>query len=219
MIALFDLDDTLLDGDSNHLWGQFLVAQGVLDGAEYSREQARFDAAYHAGTIDFSAYLAFTLRPLRNRRAAELRAWQQEFTANHAARHVFPQALELIDSHRERGHTLIMVTATNRFFVEPFARVLQMDALLASDLEQRDGRYTGRHAGEPCYREGKLTRFRHWLASERCAEQESWFYSDSHNDLPLLHHVDHPTVVNPDTILRGIAAQQGWPILQFRTSD
>ena len=216
MIALFDLDDTLLDGDSNHLWGRFLVERGVLDAADYFREQTRFDRAYHAGTIDFSAYLSFTLQPLRGRQPGELQDWQEEFTRHHAPQSVFPQARQLVDSHRDRGDTLIMVTATNRFFVEPFARILQMHALLASDLEQRNDHYTGRPGGEPCYREGKLVHFRNWIAAQGRHGEESWFYSDSHNDIPLLEHVDHPTAVNPDAILREVAGQRGWPILSFR---
>lgn len=216
MIALFDLDDTLLNGDSNHVWGRFLVQRGVLNGPDYEREQASFDRDYHAGTIDFRTYLRFTLTPLKGREQSELREWQEAFVREQAPGALYPQGLELVASHRQRGHTLLLVTATNRFFVEPFARILQMDALLASELEERDGRYTGRCRGEPCYREGKLARFRSWLAGEGRTGEECWFYSDSHNDIPLLEQVDHATAVNPDPTLRATAEQRGWPIVSFR---
>jgi len=216
MIALFDLDDTLLDGDSNHLWGRFLVERGVLEAAPFERLQARYDAEYRAGKIAFEEYLSFTAGPLRQRSSEELSAWQRQFATQHAESALFPQAVALVDSHRRRGHALVLITATNRFFVEPFARVLGVHALLASELEQVDGCYTGRPLGEPCYREGKLRRFRAWLDAEGQARGETWFYSDSHNDIPLLEHVDNPVAVNPDAALRSLAEARRWPILQFR---
>ncbi len=214
-IALFDLDDTLLAGDSNHVWGNFLIAGGVLDGPGHRARRSRYDRQYRGGAIDFRAYLEFTLAPLRGRTPAEVGAWQREIATSHAPQAIFPAAHELLARHREAGHVLVLISATARIFVAPFAQLLGVDATLASEAELENGHYTGRVSGEPCFREGKVRHFERWLRANARQGQAAWFYSDSANDLPLLESVTHPGAVNPDRRLRETASARGWPVLDF----
>lgn len=214
-LALFDLDHTLLDGDSDYLWGEFLCDQGVVNRAAYRAENARYYREYHAGTMDIHEFLHFGLRPLAAHEPAQLYLWREAFVAACILPIIPLAARELLDSHRAQGHQLAIVTASNRFVTEPIAVELGVATLLASEPEMTDGRYTGRVAGTPCYREGKVTRVREWLAGSSESLANSWFYSDSHNDLPLLQQVSHPVAVNPDPVLAAHAAKHGWPVLQL----
>ena len=218
-LAIFDLDNTLLGGDSDYLWGRFLAERGVVDGEAYERENHRFYLEYQAGTLDIHEFLAFSLRPLARtepRRLAELR---RDFMRELIEPIILPAARTLLADHRGRGHTLLIITATNRFVTEPIAQALGVDALLATDPELRDGRYTGRVSGTPCFREGKVERLHQWLGETGQNLAESWFYSDSQNDLPLLELVTRPAAVDPDQTLAAHAEQRGWPILTLRRGD
>lgn len=212
-LAIFDLDHTLLAGDSDHAWGQFLIDREVVDAESYRRANERYYAQYRAGTLDIFEFLAFALKPLARHERDQLDAWHREFFATRIRPMITPAARALVEQHRRQGHTLMIVTATNRFVTAPIAREFGIDHLLATEPEEVDGRFTGRVAGTPCYREGKVARLRQWLEQNRETLAGSWFYSDSHNDLPLLELVDHPVAVNPDDVLRREAAARRWPVL------
>jgi HAD superfamily hydrolase (TIGR01490 family) len=215
-LAIFDLDNTLLAGDSDYLWGQFLVERGLVDGESYARENARYYDAYRAGTLDIQEFLHFALRPLREHSLAALQAWRRHFLAEKILPIILPAARELLALHCARGDTLLIITATNRFVTEPIAAELGVPNLLATDPELKDGRYTGEVAGIPCFREGKVERLRLWLKEHGQGFAARWFYSDSHNDLPLLERVEYPVAVDPDPELEGVARELGWPIVSLR---
>ncbi len=218
-LALFDLDHTLLDGDSDYLWGEFLCDQGVVDRAAYRAENARYYREYHAGNMDIHEFLQFGLRPLATHEPARLYRWRAAFVAACILPIIPPAARALLDRHRAQGHRLAIVTASNRFITAPIAAELGVATLLASEPEMLDGRYTGRVTGTPCYREGKVTRVQEWLVDSGESLAGSWFYSDSHNDLPLLQAVSHPVAVNPDPVLAAHAAKQGWPLLNLHSGS
>ena len=215
-LALFDLDNTLLGGDSDYLWGRFLVEQGLVDGERYEQENARFYAQYHAGTLDIREFLRFALQPLASHDLATLHAWRAQYLKDKIAPILLPAAQDLVEKHRAQGDTLLIITATNRFVTEPIAALYGIEHLLATDPEMVAGRYTGEISGVPCYREGKVQRLEMWLADQGMEMGESWFYSDSHNDLPLLECVTHPVAVDPDETLRQEAESKGWPVISLR---
>ncbi len=215
-LAIFDLDNTLLAGDSDYLWGEFLVERGLVDKDYYARENRRFYEEYKAGVLDIHEFMAFSLEPLTRHPVEELEALRARYLEEKIAPIVLPPAKELLRKHRERGDYLLIITATNRFVTEPIAELLGVDHLLATDPEIRDGRYTGRVAGTPCFREGKVLRLKEWLDATGRNLAESWFYSDSHNDLPLLEQVTFPVAVDPDETLAQHAETKGWPIISLR---
>lgn len=215
-LAIFDLDNTLLAGDSDYLWGCFLVARGIVDGAEYAAENDRFYQAYQAGTLDIHGYLRFALRPLAQHEPRQLRAWRAQFIEEQIRPIVLDQGRDLVESHRSQGDTLLMITATNRFLTEPIAALFGIDHLLATDPEMAGERYTGAIMGIPTFREGKVNALEAWLKHTGHQLAGSYFYSDSHNDIPLLERVAHPIVVDPDPELRLHAMQRGWSIISLR---
>ncbi len=215
-LALFDLDNTLLAGDSDYLWGRFLVSRGIVDPIYYERENQRFYDEYKAGELDIYEFLAFSLRPLAQHDLATLSAWREQFIEERILPLVTPAARELVAQHRTQGHRLVIITATNRFVTEPIAELLGVDELIATDPELVNGRYSGQVAGTPCFREGKVTRLQAWLTAHGEHLEGSWFYSDSHNDLPLLELVDHPVAVDPDDTLADHASLRSWPIISLR---
>ena len=215
-LAIFDLDNTLLDGDSDYLWGQFLVERGLVDGAFYERENQRFYDQYRAGTLDIYEFLTFMLRPLASNPLAELLNWRAQFLEAKIRPILLPRAMELVKQHRTAGDTLLIITATNRFITEPIAEMLGVPNLLATEPEFLDGRYTGRPAGIPCFQQGKVKRLNAWLAATGHDLAGSWFYSDSHNDLPLLSRVTYPVAVDPDEALAEYAQERGWPMISLR---
>ncbi len=215
-LALFDLDHTLLDGDSDSLWGRFLVKQGVVDPEEYRREGARYMAAYRAGDLDIHEFLAFGLRPLRDHTPEQLEAWRTTFMRDCVLPRIPSASRALLRRHRDLGHTLAIITATNGFIAAPVAQEFGVDALIATEAEKDGARFTGRVAGVPCFREGKVQKLEAWLQHMDGVPEERWFYSDSHNDLPLLERVEHPVAVNPDEVLAKTAAERGWPVMRLK---
>lgn len=215
-IALFDLDNTLIAGDSDYLWGCFLVEQGIVDGERYERENRRFYDQYRAGQLDIHEFLRFSLQPLAAHEPAQLQQWRQQFVEEKIRPILLPRATALIEQHRVRGDTLVIITATNRFVTEPIATLYDIGHLLATEPEQRNGRYTGAVVGTPCFQHGKVQVLEEWLAAHDQTLDDSAFYSDSHNDLPLLNRVTRPIAVDPDEILASHARQQHWPVISLR---
>lgn len=212
-IALFDLDHTLISEDSDALWGRFLVELGVLDGKDYEREKHRFLSEYREGRLDIEEFVRFALAPYAAHDQALLLQWRERFVEEKVRPLISDAAHALLDRHRDAGHILLIVTATNEFLTRPIAELLHVEHLLATPLEQANGNYTGRTAGPPCFREGKLFYLERWLDTHGHSLKDSWFYSDSHNDLPLLERVSHPVAVNPDDTLRRIAEDRDWPVV------
>ena len=215
-LAIFDLDNTLLSIDSDHAWGEFLVEQGAVDPVAYREANERFLADYNAGTLDMAAFLEMALKPLAENTPEQLAAWHQQFMASKIEPHILPKAEELLARHRTKGDTMLIITATNRFITGPIAERLGVDDLIAVEPEMVDGRYTGRVDGVPSYREGKVIRLQAWLEAQDITMDGAWFYSDSHNDLPLLEKVDHPVAVDPDDTLRKVAEERNWRIMSLR---
>lgn len=215
-LALFDLDNTLLGGDSDHAWGDYLCERGILDTATYKTRNDEFYQDYLAGTLNLTDYLNFTLEILGRTEMAQLDEWHRDFMRDCIEPIILPKALELIAKHREAGDKLVVITATNRFVTGPIVERLGIETLLATECEQVDGRYTGRTTGVPCFREGKVTRLKLWLEESGLSLEDSYFYSDSLNDLPLLEQVANPVAVDPDPKLRAEAEQRGWPVITLR---
>lgn len=215
-LALFDLDNTLLAGDSDYEWGQFLCDRGIVDRASYEKANRDFYAQYVAGTLDIYAFARFAFRPLAQHSLEDLRAWREAFMQERVHPIILPKARELLAHHRSQGHTLVIITATNRFVTEPIAAELGVDHLLATEPEFKDGRYTGEIAGIPCFQQGKVRRLEAWLQENGEELAGSWFYSDSHNDLPLLERVENPVVVDGDVPLTERAMDRGWPMISLR---
>ena len=218
-LALFDLDNTLLACDSDYEWGQFLVDRGVLDRQAYEAQNAAFYEQYKAGSLDIHEFLGFALRPLAEHTPEDLGRWHADFMASRIRPAIGAAARALVCNHRDAGDLCAVVTATNSFVTGPIAREFGVPHLVATEPEKRAGRFTGRVAGTPCFREGKIARVEAWLASRGHRLQDfpqSAFYSDSHNDLPLLERVTHPTAVDPDPKLAAVARARGWPAVSLR---
>jgi HAD superfamily hydrolase (TIGR01490 family) len=214
-LAIFDLDNTLLSGDSDYLWGQFLGELGVVDPDSYERENERFYADYRAGRLDIMAFLRFSLAPLAAHPREQLDAWHQAFMTAKIEPLIGTAALALVEQHRQAGDTLLIITATNAFVTAPIAQRFGITNLIATEPEEADGRFTGQVAGTPSFRDGKVARLEAWLAERDGTLDGSWFYSDSHNDLPLLERVSHPVAVDPDPALAQHAAEHGWPVISL----
>ena len=217
-LAIFDLDNTLIADDSDYLWGQFLVDQGIVDGALYEEANARFYEDYKQGQLDIVEFLNFSLKPLADNNPEKLYQWREQFIRETITPLLLQPAQNLVDRHKERGDTLLVVTATNRFVTEPIVGLYGIDHLLATTPEFTDGRFTGKFIGTPCFREGKIEYLRHWLEQSGENLKDSWFYSDSHNDLPLLKLVENPVAVDPDEELKNFAEKSGWPVISLRDS-
>lgn len=212
-LALFDLDNTVLNGDSDYAWGQFLASVGAVDSTRYQQTNLAFYAAYKAGELDIQAFLAFSLEPLTRHSREQLFAWRAAFVRDQIKPLVKPRMADLLERHKSHGDTLVLVTATNSFVTAPIAELLGIPHLIATVPEEQNGRFTGRSTGTPCFREGKVVRVRSWMAGRDLTWDDSCFYSDSHNDLPLLEAVGRPIAVDPDPILDTAAKQRGWEIL------
>ncbi len=215
-LAIFDLDNTLLGGDSDYLWGEFLAEQGHVDGAIRQQQNRHYYAEYKAGRLDIHDFLNFQLQPLAGVDPEILNQRRAQYIEGKIRPILLEKSRELIADHRQQGHTLLIITATNRFITQPIAELFGVSNLIASEAEIKDGRYTGKAAGIPSYAGGKVTRLNSWLKENNYQPDETWFYSDSHNDLPLLRIVNHPFAVDPDDILREEATRQGWPVISLR---
>jgi len=210
-LILFDLDNTLLSGDSDFEWAQFLIEQGVLDREVYEARNQQFYDQYKAGTLDIHEFLDFQLKPLSRHPRAQLDTWHREFMQRKVRPMMRAKARALVEQYRR--DLCVVITATNSFVTAPIAREFGVANLIATEPEQRNGEFTGGVAGIPCFREGKVARLDAWLAEQGktlALFSESWFYSDSLNDLPLLERVTHPVAVDPDATLKAHAGRLGW---------
>ncbi|MDK9704076.1 MAG: HAD-IB family hydrolase [Sulfuritalea sp.] len=218
-LALFDLDNTLLSGDSDFEWAQFLIGKGVLDREVHEARNIEFFEQYKAGTLDIHAFLDFQLAPLSRHPRDELDTWHREFLATRIRPLISAAARELVAKHAAKGDLLAIVTATNSFVTGPIAQEFNIPHLIATIPAQENGRFTGQPRGTPSFREGKIVRVDAWLESLGLwlgSFEQSWFYSDSHNDLPLLEKVTHPVAVDADATLAQAAVQRGWPQISLR---
>jgi len=218
-LALFDLDNTLLAGDSDFEWAQFLIGRGVIDGELHAAKNRDFYQQYVDGTLDIFEFLDFQLRPLARHERAQLDAWHREFMATRILPLIGERARALVRAHLDRGALCAIVTATNSFVTGPIAREFGIPHLIATIPAQEEGRFTGKPRGEPSFRGGKVTRVNAWLEALglwRGSFARSWFYSDSHNDLPLLEWASHPVAVDPDARLAAAAQARGWLTISLR---
>lgn len=215
-LAIFDLDNTLLGGDSDYLWGRYLAENGIVDEESYHQTNLAFYQDYQAGKLDINAFLEFVFTPLKNNPMSELLRWRAEYLEHKIVPIILPAAEKLIRFHRDRGDTLLIITATNEFLTRPIADKLGIEQLIATRPEVVDGRFTGRVDGVPAFQAGKVQRLQNWLAENKQTLAGSVFYSDSQNDLPLLEQVETPVAVDPDEVLRQTAQDRGWKILSLR---
>ncbi len=216
-LAIFDLDETLISADSDHAWGEFIIRKGLVDETAHRELNNQFYQDYRDGCLNIDAYMKFSCSVLAATDLKQLTALRAEFLEEEIKPLVQSGAVKLVESHREAGDTLMIITATIEFITRPIADLFGIKTLIAPIPEVRDGRYTGELSGIPSFREGKVTRLNAWLRDNPCTLSGSHFYSDSINDLPLLELVDNPTAVNPDESLQSIAEARGWQILNFRT--
>lgn len=215
-LAIFDLDNTLLAGDSDYLWGQFLVENNLVDKEYYARENERFYREYDEGTLDIFEFLRFSLKPLNENSPALLHDMRKRFLEEKIDPIILDAGRDLIKKHTDSGDTALIITATNSFVTAPIAQRLGIEHLIATEPEMVDGCYTGEVAGEPSYRLGKVKRLHIWLQQHNQTLDNSSFYSDSHNDIPLLEQVENPVAVDPDEALAQHAISKGWPIISLR---
>ncbi len=215
-LAIFDLDNTLIGGDSDTSWGDYLCQHGHVDQQEHAAKHAQFYQDYMDGTLDIQVFLRFQLKILGENKLETLIAWREDYLRSLIYPMVLPKAKTLVEHHRALGHQLLIITATNRFITEPIAKLFGINELIATEPEMCEGEYTGNVAGVPSFAEGKVTRLQQWLAGRDEDLAGSWFYSDSRNDIPLLEQVENPVAVDPDDSLREHASEKGWEIISLR---
>jgi len=215
-LVIFDLDNTLIAGDSDHAWGEFLVERKIVDAEYYQAKNDQFFQDYQSGKLKIEEYLAFALEPLANNAVEDLLSWRDIFLEEKIFPIMLPKAKALISKHREQGDYLLIITATNHFVTELIAKSLGVDDLIATIPEQNNQGFTGNITGTPSFKEGKITRLNTWLENQDLSIDGAYFYSDSHNDLPLLKLVDHPIAVDPDDTLRAYCEKNNWPIQTLR---
>ena len=215
-LAIFDLDNTLISNDSDFLWGQFLVDQGIVDKTRYEQANEKFYEDYKQGKLDIIEFLDFSLAPLAENEPEQLFKWRAQFVEELIKPVILKPAIRLINKHRFKGDTVMVITATNRFVTEPIVKLFGIDILLATTPELIDGRYTGKFNGTACFQEGKVVLLKQWLQDSSETLENSTFYSDSYNDLALLKQVTTPVAVDPDDKLREYAEQQNWRVMSLR---
>ncbi len=215
-LALFDLDNTLLQTDSDHAWGSFLARHQLVDDAEHRRMNDYFYEQYTAGILDIHEYAQFSQKFLSENEPTKLVELHQQFMQEDILPNISTASRELVKKHQEQGHTLVVITATNRFVTAPIVHELGIEHLLAIEIKMEDGRYTRETDGITTFRESKVTRLNAWLENRSETLEGSYFYSDSHNDLPLLEIADHPVVVDPDPKLTVVAEQNNWPVISLK---
>jgi len=214
-LAIFDLDHTLITGDSDYLWGEYMVENGIVDEQEFRARNEVYYQDYQRGILDNDQYLEFALKPLAQHPVEKLYAWRADYVENWIKPIIAPGARELLDNHRQLNHELLIISATHLFVTAPIAQLLDVPTVLSTEPEMIDNRYTGRYLGTPTYQDGKVTALHEWLANSAQRMDGSYFYSDSINDLALLEKVDHPITVHPDDELKAIAEDRGWTIINL----
>jgi HAD superfamily hydrolase (TIGR01490 family) len=215
-LAIFDLDHTLLSGDSDHTWGQFLVDKKIVDPSHYEKQNNYFYEQYKVGGLDIYEYLTFALKPLTDNPLATMHALRDEFIEQRIKPLITQKSRDLIAKHKNAGDDLLIITATNAFITRPIATLLGFSELIAPEPEMIDGQYTGAITGIPSFHQGKVIRLEMWLTEKNMNLEGAFFYSDSHNDLPLLNIIDHPVAVDADEILTNTANRNHWPIISLR---
>ena len=215
-LALFDLDNTLIAGDSDHLWGDFLVSQGRVDAIEHKALNAHFYDQYKNGELNIDEYLAFALGPMAGMTKETLAPLQRQFVRDHIEPILLDAAFALLEQHRALGDTLVIITATNTLVTQPIADRLGVEHLIGCEAEIIEGCYTGKPTGMPSFAQGKVARIQTWCEENKKSMENAVFYSDSHNDLPLLRTVDRAVAVDPDDRLREEAVRKGWDISSLR---
>lgn len=215
-LALFDLDNTLLSCDSDFEWGQFLVKKKIVDAIEYEKANKHFYEEYKNGTLDIVEFSAFSFKPLSTNSMETLNVLHQEFLEDVIKPQITDKSRALIQKHKDANDTLMVITATNSFITRPIVTELGIEELLATEPKIVDGKYTTEIEGIPCFQDGKVTRLNSWLETNDHTLENSFFYSDSINDLSLLEVVDFPVAVDPDENLKSKANELGWPIISLR---
>ena len=216
-LTLFDLDNTLITNDSDFLWGQYLVEHNIVDAQEYEDKNRQFFEDYEQGHLDIDSYLKFSLKPLTQHSAEQLYQWREHYVSNVIEPLIAPGTPALLERHRQQGDTLMIISATNLFITEPIARLLDVPHILSTRPEKINGRYTGNYIGQPTFQQGKVLALQAWLEQHGMDLSGSTFYSDSHNDLPLLEQVENPVGVNPDEQLLAICQEREWPVMDLRS--
>jgi HAD superfamily hydrolase (TIGR01490 family) len=214
-LAIFDLDHTLITGDSDHLWGEYMVENGIVEEQEFRQRNNVFYQDYQNGSLDNDVYLAFALKPLTRYSIEELHAWRADYVEKWIKPLIAPGTENLLEKHRGQNHELLIISATNLFVTEPIAQLLGVSIVLSTEPEIVENRYTGRYLGTPTYQQGKVIALNEWLESSDHSLEGSYFYSDSINDLSLLERVVHPVAVNPDDDLKTIAESRNWEIIDL----
>ncbi len=217
-LALFDLDNTLLTGDSDHAWGLFLASINAVNVKEQTEAQDKFYQQYQQGKLDIHEFLAFQFTPLKENTIETLEEWREQYVEHYIQPMITQARLDLVKLHQDLEHEVIIITASNSFITRPIADIFGIEHLIASEPEQNNKGFTGKLFGTPCFQEGKIEKLNHFLSenfssNSNIKDYESWFYSDSHNDLPLLKKVTRPVAVTPDQSLREYAQQQQWKII------
>jgi HAD superfamily hydrolase (TIGR01490 family) len=214
-LAIFDLDKTLIGGDSDFLWGEFLSEIGAVDTQNYQLKNQHFFNQYALGKLDINEYLEFCLKPLSQHSKKTLDNWHQRFMREKIEPILLPKAQEIVNQHKAKGDTLLVITATNFFVTSPIVKRYGIENLLATNPEMKNGQFTGKVVGEPCFQTGKITHLNRWLQQTGISIKGAYFYSDSYNDLSMLELVDNPVVVNADKLLQQTAKQRDWPSLNW----
>jgi len=218
-LALFDLDNTILAGDSDYNWSRFLIQEGYLDGAIHAEKNEKFYADYKAGTLDIYAFVEFQFKPLARNPRAVLNQLLKKYVEEVIKPMITEKARALVKRHQDEGDLIIVITATNSFITKPIAELFGIENLIGTDPEEKEGEFTGKVSGLPSFKEGKVTRLEAWLKGKNlslASFENSYFYSDSHNDLPLMQKVTHPVAVDSDDVLSEYAKSKGWPQISLR---
>ena len=214
-LALFDLDETLLEGDSDYLWGQHLVEQGVVDREYYERTNRMFYEQYKSGTLDIYEFSRFAFKPLSEHSIEDLQQWRKQFVEEKIKPIMTSKGIDTLEQHRKAGDYLVIITSTNRFITQPIAELYNVDQLIATEPEMINGKYTG-ELDVPCFAQYKIDRLNEWLQLGEHNLDNSYGYSDSHNDIPLLDAVTYPFAVDPDESLQAHAEKNNWQVISFR---
>ena len=218
-LALFDLDNTILAGDSDYNWSRFLIQEGYLDGAIHAEKNEKFYADYKAGTLDIYAFVEFQFKPLARNPRTVLNQLLKKYVEEVIKPMITEKARALVKRHQDEGDLIIVITATNSFITKPIAELFGIENLIGTDPEEKEGEFTGKVSGLPSFKEGKVTRLESWLKGKNlslASFENSYFYSDSHNDLPLMQKVTHPVAVDSDDVLSEYAKSKGWPQISLR---